>query len=172
MRTPCLAFGDTSPAQPCSCCCCAGLCQCCVPSWLLMPFSAHRLEGELNTVKQKRAAVQSTLRRGQKEQLQPSQQGLSPGESSPLQRQLWKQSTHPGWAEHLQLTHRHLQRFLWGDAFSSMAKNSWQDNLTPVSAIHLKSAALLKPLSSINSWRVFRISGGCAYPETSIKPAL
>uniref|UniRef100_A0A8C3Y2K6 Envoplakin n=1 Tax=Catharus ustulatus TaxID=91951 RepID=A0A8C3Y2K6_CATUS len=37
----------------------------------------NRLEGELNTVKQKRAAVQSTLRRSQKEQVQPSQQALS-----------------------------------------------------------------------------------------------
>ncbi|KFV65424.1 Envoplakin, partial [Dryobates pubescens] len=34
----------------------------------------NRLEGELNTVKQKRAAVQSTLRRSHKEQVQPSQQ--------------------------------------------------------------------------------------------------
>uniref|UniRef100_A0A8C0BKP8 SH3 domain-containing protein n=1 Tax=Buteo japonicus TaxID=224669 RepID=A0A8C0BKP8_9AVES len=37
----------------------------------------NRLEGELNTVKQKRAAVQSTLRRSQKEQVPPSQQGTS-----------------------------------------------------------------------------------------------
>uniref|UniRef100_A0A8U7MYZ0 Envoplakin n=1 Tax=Corvus moneduloides TaxID=1196302 RepID=A0A8U7MYZ0_CORMO len=37
----------------------------------------NRLEGELNTVKQKRAEVQSTLRRSQKEQVQPSQQALS-----------------------------------------------------------------------------------------------
>uniref|UniRef100_A0A8C3QJY4 Envoplakin n=1 Tax=Cyanoderma ruficeps TaxID=181631 RepID=A0A8C3QJY4_9PASS len=37
----------------------------------------NRLEGELSTVKQKRAAVQSTLRRSQKEQVQPSQQALS-----------------------------------------------------------------------------------------------
>ncbi|KAF2988480.1 hypothetical protein EK904_013404, partial [Melospiza melodia maxima] len=37
----------------------------------------NRLEGELNTVKQKRAAVQSTLRRSHKEQAQPSQQALS-----------------------------------------------------------------------------------------------
>ncbi|XP_059720359.1 envoplakin-like isoform X1 [Haemorhous mexicanus] len=37
----------------------------------------NRLEGELNTVKQKRAAVQSTLRRSHKEQVQPSQQALS-----------------------------------------------------------------------------------------------
>ncbi|KFQ38154.1 Envoplakin, partial [Mesitornis unicolor] len=35
----------------------------------------NRLEGELNTVKQKRAAVQSTLRQSHKEQVQPSQQG-------------------------------------------------------------------------------------------------
>lgn len=45
--------------------------------WLRMLLSAHRLEGELNTVKQKRAAVQSTLRRSHKEQVQPSQQGRS-----------------------------------------------------------------------------------------------
>ncbi|KFQ14889.1 Envoplakin, partial [Leptosomus discolor] len=37
----------------------------------------NRLEGELNVVKQKRAAVQSTLRRSHKEQVQPSQQGMS-----------------------------------------------------------------------------------------------
>uniref|UniRef100_A0A8C8E9P6 Envoplakin n=1 Tax=Otus sunia TaxID=257818 RepID=A0A8C8E9P6_9STRI len=37
----------------------------------------NRLEGELNTVKQKRAAVQSTLRHSHKEQVQPSQQGMS-----------------------------------------------------------------------------------------------
>ncbi|NWS10162.1 EVPL protein, partial [Pachyramphus minor] len=37
----------------------------------------NRLEGELNTVKQKRAAVQSNLRHSQKEQVQPSQQALS-----------------------------------------------------------------------------------------------
>lgn len=55
------------------------LAQLCVPSWLMMALSAHRLEGELNTVKQKRAVVQSTLRRSQKEQVQPSQQGLSAG---------------------------------------------------------------------------------------------
>ncbi|KFQ92661.1 Envoplakin, partial [Nipponia nippon] len=35
----------------------------------------NRLEGELNAVKQKRAAVQSTLRRSHKEQVQPSQKG-------------------------------------------------------------------------------------------------
>ncbi|KFV60011.1 Envoplakin, partial [Tyto alba] len=37
----------------------------------------NRLEGELNALKQKRAAVQSTLRSSQKEQVQPSQQGTS-----------------------------------------------------------------------------------------------
>ncbi|KAM6403301.1 envoplakin-like [Rhynochetos jubatus] len=36
-----------------------------------------RLEGELTSVKQKRAEVQSTLRRSHKEQVQPSQQALS-----------------------------------------------------------------------------------------------
>ncbi|KFU94130.1 Envoplakin, partial [Chaetura pelagica] len=36
----------------------------------------NRLEGELNMVKQKRAAAQSTLRRSHKEQVQPSQQGM------------------------------------------------------------------------------------------------
>ncbi|KFO88871.1 Envoplakin, partial [Buceros rhinoceros silvestris] len=36
----------------------------------------NRLEGELNTVKQKRAAVQSTLRCSHKEQVQPGQQAL------------------------------------------------------------------------------------------------
>ncbi|KFQ89422.1 Envoplakin, partial [Phoenicopterus ruber ruber] len=39
----------------------------------------NRLEGELNTVKQKRAAVQSALRRSHKEQVQPSQRGMSAG---------------------------------------------------------------------------------------------
>uniref|UniRef100_A0A663LN72 Uncharacterized protein n=1 Tax=Athene cunicularia TaxID=194338 RepID=A0A663LN72_ATHCN len=48
----------------------------------------NRLEGELNTVKQKRAAVQSTLRHSHKEQVQPSQQGMStacpaPSKASP-----------------------------------------------------------------------------------------
>uniref|UniRef100_A0A8C3Y2M1 SH3 domain-containing protein n=1 Tax=Catharus ustulatus TaxID=91951 RepID=A0A8C3Y2M1_CATUS len=42
-----------------------------------IPPPDPELEGELNTVKQKRAAVQSTLRRSQKEQVQPSQQALS-----------------------------------------------------------------------------------------------
>ncbi|KFP91901.1 Envoplakin, partial [Apaloderma vittatum] len=37
----------------------------------------NSLEGELNTVKQKRAAVQSSLRHSHKEQVQPSQQGTS-----------------------------------------------------------------------------------------------
>ncbi|KFZ54274.1 Envoplakin, partial [Antrostomus carolinensis] len=36
----------------------------------------NRLEGELDTVKQKRAAVQNMLRRSHKEQIQPSQQGF------------------------------------------------------------------------------------------------
>ncbi|KGL86072.1 Envoplakin, partial [Charadrius vociferus] len=43
----------------------------------------NRLEGDLNTVKQKRAAVQSTLRRSHKEQVQPSQQGTSAGSPQP-----------------------------------------------------------------------------------------
>lgn len=45
--------------------------------WLMLLLSAHRLEGELNAVKQKRTAVQSALRRSHKEQVQPSQQGMS-----------------------------------------------------------------------------------------------
>ncbi|KFQ80617.1 Envoplakin, partial [Phaethon lepturus] len=53
----------------------------------------NRLEAELNTVKQKRAAVQSTLRRSHKEQIQPSQQGwLEPlewGQVKPNPTEMW-----------------------------------------------------------------------------------
>ncbi|KFP05423.1 Envoplakin, partial [Calypte anna] len=48
----------------------------------------NRLERELNTVKQKRAAAQSTLRRSHKEQVQPSQQSMSITSPSPLQTSL------------------------------------------------------------------------------------
>uniref|UniRef100_A0A8B9F668 SH3 domain-containing protein n=1 Tax=Amazona collaria TaxID=241587 RepID=A0A8B9F668_9PSIT len=62
----------------------------------------NRLEAELNTVKQKRAAVQSALRRSHKEQVQPSRQGGKPmhlpcGAPKPG----WKQSTHPGGQRYL-----------------------------------------------------------------------
>ncbi|KFO64360.1 Envoplakin, partial [Corvus brachyrhynchos] len=57
----------------------------------------NRLEGELNTVKQKRAEVQNTLRRSQKEQVQPSQQGFNslkvccPSQASEIDLQLHQQ---------------------------------------------------------------------------------
>lgn len=57
---------------------------CLAQKFPVLLLSPHRLEGELNAVKQKRAAVQSTLRRSHKEQVQPSQQGTSAAQPSPL----------------------------------------------------------------------------------------
>uniref|UniRef100_A0A672VDU2 SH3 domain-containing protein n=1 Tax=Strigops habroptila TaxID=2489341 RepID=A0A672VDU2_STRHB len=64
----------------------------------------NRLEAELNTVKQKRAAVQNALRRSHKEQVQPSQQGM--------QRYLYKCE----------------------NSFCSTEESSRWDNLTPSAA--------------------------------------
>lgn len=171
MGTPSLPFGDTSPALP----------------QLLLCRALSVLVDDVPLCSQvgRGAEHGETEASSGSEHPETQPKGAGPAQPARLVTGIVQPSPeaalemdHPpkGGQRHLQLTHRHLQRSLWEDAFSSMAKNSWQDNLTPASAIHFKSAALLKPLrltpSSINSWRVFRVSGGCAYPETLIKPAL